>query len=185
MSMEHLVLLLAGSPATINLWLLQAVEKVLDMAPTSFNDQYQGCSPKMEEELGELNNTEFTNNSIYAKYWTQAADNWQNQEGCVPQPLVLWTEHTMALTAYPLQEGLYKEFNRTVCEAGCSCRKELDKFHFKETGFVGEVFGALQGEALEKELEAPIVPRDAHEGGKGLAASFGSDQGKPSKDKKK
>ncbi|PKU27071.1 hypothetical protein llap_22625 [Limosa lapponica baueri] len=71
MSIEHRVLglvLLAGTLATGNPLHRRDLEPTkqmrLDMAPTAFNDQYRGCSHMMEEELGEVNRTEFTNNAL-------------------------------------------------------------------------------------------------------------------------
>ncbi|XP_074004295.1 erythroblast NAD(P)(+)--arginine ADP-ribosyltransferase-like [Numenius arquata] len=138
--MEYLVLglvLLAGTLAPSNPLNLKAVEeKVLDMAPTSFDDQYQGCSRMMEEELGELNRTEFTNNRVYADYWTQAAAEWQKRQGSVQKPPELRTEHVVALLAYTLQEHQKREFDAAVHEAGRSRREYLDKFHFKALHFL-------------------------------------------------
>ncbi|PKK17720.1 erythroblast NAD(P)(+)--arginine ADP-ribosyltransferase [Columba livia] len=86
--MEYLVLglallagtLTAGSP--LHRRDLSPIKEVaLDMAPNSFDDQYRGCGRMMEEELQELNRTEFTNNSIYANAWTIAAAEWRNRRG--------------------------------------------------------------------------------------------------------
>ncbi|XP_074006625.1 erythroblast NAD(P)(+)--arginine ADP-ribosyltransferase-like [Numenius arquata] len=138
--MEHLVLglvLLAGALAAGNPLNLKAVDKkVLDMAPNSFDDQYQGCSPKMEEELGELNRTEFANNRVYANYWAMAAAEWQKREGHVPKPPAMRTEHAVALLAYTLDGDLYKDFNAAVREAGSSRKEYLEKFHFKTLHFL-------------------------------------------------
>ncbi|XP_014818127.1 PREDICTED: erythroblast NAD(P)(+)--arginine ADP-ribosyltransferase-like, partial [Calidris pugnax] len=140
MSMEHLVLglvLFAGTLATGNPLNLKRVEKkVLDMAPTSFDDQYQGCDHKMEEKLGELNHTEFTNNTVYATYWAQAAAEWRNRGARVPQPPALRTEHAVALLAYTMPGGMYKEFNTAVREDGSSREEYLNKFHFKTLHFL-------------------------------------------------
>ncbi|XP_074008372.1 erythroblast NAD(P)(+)--arginine ADP-ribosyltransferase-like [Numenius arquata] len=138
--MEHLVLglvLLAGALAIGNPLNLKAVEKkVLDMAPHSFDDQYQDCSPKMEEELGELNCTEFANNRVYATYWTKAADEWQKREGHVLKLPVMRMEHAVALMAYTHNGSLYKTFNTAVREAGSSRKEYLEKFHFKTLHFL-------------------------------------------------
>uniref|UniRef100_A0A8C3JSI6 NAD(P)(+)--arginine ADP-ribosyltransferase n=1 Tax=Calidris pygmaea TaxID=425635 RepID=A0A8C3JSI6_9CHAR len=137
-SMERWVLglvLLARALAAINP-LPRVVKKVLDMAPTSFDDQYQGCIPMMEKELVELNRTEFTNNSIYATYWTHAAAEWRKREGHVPKPPALRTEHAVALMAYTVHGGMYKEFNAAVREDGSSREEYLNKFHFKTLHFL-------------------------------------------------
>ncbi|XP_064306931.1 GPI-linked NAD(P)(+)--arginine ADP-ribosyltransferase 1-like [Phalacrocorax carbo] len=82
-------------------------ELALDMAPTSFDDQYRGCSHMMEEELEEINCTNFANNSVYAEAWTQAATEQRSWQSCVPQMLVLWPEQAVAcFTA---------RHNQTIC----------------------------------------------------------------------
>ncbi|XP_074005385.1 erythroblast NAD(P)(+)--arginine ADP-ribosyltransferase-like [Numenius arquata] len=140
MSMEHLVLglvLFAGTLAPSNPQFFKSIKEMrLDMAPTSFDDQYQGCSRMMEEELGELNRTEFARNSIYAETWTKAVAEWQKKGGHVPKPTALRMEHAVALLAYTLQERLYPEFNAAVREAGLSLREYLDNFQFKALHFL-------------------------------------------------
>uniref|UniRef100_A0A8C3PIA2 NAD(P)(+)--arginine ADP-ribosyltransferase n=1 Tax=Calidris pygmaea TaxID=425635 RepID=A0A8C3PIA2_9CHAR len=122
--------------ATRNPLNLTAIRKVvLDMACASFDDQYQRCDHKMEEELGELNRTEFDRNDIYKKIWILAAAEWRNKEGRVPKPPALHTEHAVALMAYT-HECLYGEFNAAVREAGRSHREYLDNFHFKTLHFL-------------------------------------------------
>ncbi|NXN76321.1 NARE ribosyltransferase, partial [Himantopus himantopus] len=145
--MEHLVLglvllavtLAAGHP--LHRRDLDPVKKVvldkpLDKTPTSFDDQYRGCSHMMEEELEELNRTEFANNSIYAKAWTQATAEWRSRQGRIPQPPALRPEQAIALLAYTLHGPLYQEFNPAVREAGRSRREYLDTFHFKVLHFL-------------------------------------------------
>ncbi|NWW52846.1 NARE ribosyltransferase, partial [Pedionomus torquatus] len=111
-------------------------EKVLDMAPTTFDDQYWGCSSVMEKELEELNRTEFANNSVYAEAWTKAADEWRNRERHVPRPPGMRTEHAVAVLAYTLHGRFFQTFNAAVREAGRSRREYLDKFHFKVVHFL-------------------------------------------------
>ncbi|NXK16843.1 NARE ribosyltransferase, partial [Arenaria interpres] len=138
--MEHLVLglvLFAGTLAAGNPLFFQSIEEtVLDMAPTSFDDQYQGCILKMKKKLGKLNHTEFTNNRVYAESWTQAAAKWQKREGHVPKPRALQRKHAVALLAYTLDRPLHKEFNMAVREAVHSHKEYLDKFHFKTLHFL-------------------------------------------------
>ncbi|NXF55863.1 NARE ribosyltransferase, partial [Oceanites oceanicus] len=150
--MEHLALglvllagtLAAGSPLCRQ-DLYSIKEVALDMAPTSFDDQYQGCSRMMEEELGELNRTEFANNIVYAKAWTQAAAAWRSQQGRIPSPRALRPEQAVAIRAYTLKSPLYQEFNVAVRERGRSLREYLDAFHFKTLHFLlSEALRALR-----------------------------------------
>lgn len=141
--MEYLVLglallagtLTAGSP--LHRRDLSPIKEVaLDMAPNSFDDQYRGCGRMMEEELQELNRTEFTNNSIYANAWTIAAAEWRNRRGRVPQTSTLRPEHAIAFLAYTQQGPLYRAFNVAVREAGRSRGEYLRNFHFKVLHFL-------------------------------------------------
>ncbi|NXG67043.1 NARE ribosyltransferase, partial [Hemiprocne comata] len=147
--MEHLALglvLLAGTLVTSTLYqghLSSIKEVALDMAPNSFDDQYQGCSHLMEEELAELNRTEFTINSIYAQAWALAAAEWRSRRSCVPP--VLRPEQAIAILAYTLPGPLYQNFNAAVREAGRSRREYLDSFHFKVLHFLlSEALRALR-----------------------------------------
>ncbi|KAM9299986.1 GPI-linked NAD(P)(+)--arginine ADP-ribosyltransferase 1 [Morus bassanus] len=141
--MGHLVLglvLLAGTLAVGGSWHRRDLDPVrevaLDMAPTSFDDQYQGCSRMMQEELEELNRTEFANNSVYANAWTQAAAEWRSRRHRVPQPPVLRPEQAVALLAYTQQGPLHRAFNAAVREAGRSRKEYLGAFRFKVLHFL-------------------------------------------------
>ncbi|KAM6144693.1 LOW QUALITY PROTEIN: erythroblast NAD(P)(+)--arginine ADP-ribosyltransferase-like [Phoenicopterus ruber ruber] len=153
--MEHLALglvLLTGTLATSSpphrRGLNPIKEVALDRAPSSFDDQYQGCSRLMEQELQELNRTEFANNSVYAKAWTLAAAEWQSRQGRVPQPRVLRPEQAVALLAYTMESPLYEAFNAAVREAGRSREEYLGAFHFKALHFL-----------LTQALQAPDAQR--------------------------
>ncbi|XP_064296810.1 erythroblast NAD(P)(+)--arginine ADP-ribosyltransferase-like isoform X1 [Phalacrocorax carbo] len=158
--MEHLALglvLLAGTLAVSGSHRRRDLDPVkelaLDMAPTSFDDQYRGCSRMMEEELEELNRTEFANNSVYANAWTQAAAEWRSRQYRVPQPLVLRPKQAVALLAYTQQGPLHRAFNAAVREAGRSRREYLSAFGFKALHF-------LLSEALRVLRDAR--PRQCH-----------------------
>ncbi|XP_075577370.1 GPI-linked NAD(P)(+)--arginine ADP-ribosyltransferase 1 [Pelecanus crispus] len=121
-------------------------EVVLDMARNSFDDRYQGCRRMMEEELEELNRTEFNNNKVYATAWTLASDTWRSQQSRVPQPPVLLPPNqAIALLAYTMQDPLYQAFNAAVREAGRSHKEYLHNFHFKVLHFLlSEALRALR-----------------------------------------
>ncbi|NXJ72525.1 NARE ribosyltransferase, partial [Rostratula benghalensis] len=142
-SMEHLVMglvLVASTLAAGNPLILRDLELInvirMDMVPTSFDDQYRGCSPKMEQELGKLNHTEFTSNSIYADYWKKAALEWQKKGNHAQKPPALRREHAVAIMAFSLPGRLYKSFNAAVRQAGLSRSVYLDKFPFKVLHFL-------------------------------------------------
>ncbi|NWW52847.1 NRT2 ribosyltransferase, partial [Pedionomus torquatus] len=143
MSMDPLLLglvLLAGTLAAGNPLHQgdpRAIKEVkLDMALNSFDDQYLGCSSMMEEELEELNRTEFAKNAIYAQCWTQAAAQWQKKGQGVPLPPGMRTEHAVAIMSYTLQDRLYPNFNANVREGGSSLSQYLHKFDFKVLHFL-------------------------------------------------
>ncbi|NXP70004.1 NARE ribosyltransferase, partial [Ramphastos sulfuratus] len=109
-------------------------ELELDMAPTSFDDQYQGCTKMMEEELAELNRTEFATNSLYAKAWALAAEEWRSRRGRVPSSLP--PPQAVALLVYTQQGSLHRDFNAAVRQGGLSRRHYLGSFHFKALHFL-------------------------------------------------
>ncbi|XP_054020887.1 GPI-linked NAD(P)(+)--arginine ADP-ribosyltransferase 1 [Dryobates pubescens] len=115
---------------------LDSIREVeLDMAPTSFDDQYKGCTKMMEKELEELNHTEFTTNSLYSKEWTLATQQWLSQSGA-GGPRVLSPQQEVALLVYTRHSDLYRAFNRNVSQAGSSLRFYLESFHFKVLHFL-------------------------------------------------
>ncbi|NXT77434.1 NARE ribosyltransferase, partial [Zapornia atra] len=125
----------------------------LDMAPNSFDDQYLGCSEMMEEELKELNRTEFQTNSIYAAAWKAATAQWQKKK---LHTLVLKPAQAIAVMAYTLDKPpLYLYFNAAVRQAGRSPEAYLHNFPFKAMHFL--LTGALR--ALRKPHRCYIVYR--------------------------
>ncbi|NWV35727.1 NRT2 ribosyltransferase, partial [Grantiella picta] len=105
----------------------------LDMAPMSFDDQYQGCRSAMMEALPALNRSEFQQNPLFAKAWKAAAAEWRSR-GSRVSPLS-FPAQAIALLAYTMTD-LYKEFNPAVRKAGCSPWEYRDKFHFKMLHFL-------------------------------------------------
>lgn len=112
------------------------IDKEMDMVPASFDDQYQGCGRMMEEELAELNRTEFAEKRVYAEAWAIAAAEWRNRHGRIPQMRALRPELAVALLAYSHEGALYREFNEAVREAGRSRQYYLDQFRFKVLHFL-------------------------------------------------
>ncbi|NWV01118.1 NARE ribosyltransferase, partial [Upupa epops] len=120
--------LASGSPA-----LSDAIEEVaLDMASSSFDDQYRGCGRWMQEELAELNDTEFSLNPLYAEAWTVATREWRSRRG----HRALRPELAVAILAYTWDGALFRAFNAAVREAGSSRQRYLGSFHFKVLHFL-------------------------------------------------
>ncbi|XP_062371251.1 erythroblast NAD(P)(+)--arginine ADP-ribosyltransferase-like [Cinclus cinclus] len=114
-------------------------EKPLDMAPNSFDDQYQGCGPAMNKALPALNHTEFQKNSLFAQVWPSAVKMWQSR-GSPVSPLSS-SAQAIAIMAYTM-DGLYSQFNEEVRTAGHSHKVYRDDFHFKTLHFL--LTGAVQ-----------------------------------------
>ncbi|KAJ6664818.1 hypothetical protein lerEdw1_005790 [Lerista edwardsae] len=111
-------------------------EVSLDMAPTSFDDQYKGCAEAMEAELEELNRTEFATNRVYAEAWGQAAALWGERGASVALPPGLRPEHAIALAAYTVQGRFHRDFNVAVREAGRTRDAYVGRFPFKAFHFL-------------------------------------------------
>uniref|UniRef100_A0A8C3UNX3 NAD(P)(+)--arginine ADP-ribosyltransferase n=1 Tax=Catharus ustulatus TaxID=91951 RepID=A0A8C3UNX3_CATUS len=97
-------------------------EKPLDMAPDSFDDQYQGCGPDMKVELPTLNHSEFQNNSQFAELWNQTRETWW-REGSRVSPLSS-SDQAIAITA------------GTMLYWGGKFNEYRDNFHFKTLHFL-------------------------------------------------
>ncbi|NXS21369.1 NARE ribosyltransferase, partial [Mystacornis crossleyi] len=111
-----------------------AIKEVpLDMAPNSFEDQYQGCGPAMTKELPALNRSEFLQNPLFALGWAAATVVWQEQRP--PVSGLLSQDQNMALRVYLLFDG-DQELSQAMWEAGSSCQEYRDKFHFKALHFL-------------------------------------------------
>ncbi|XP_057886111.1 erythroblast NAD(P)(+)--arginine ADP-ribosyltransferase-like [Melospiza georgiana] len=106
---------------------------LLDMAPDSFDDQYQGCGTKMIAELPALNNSEFQQNPLFAQALLNATAKWRGQKS--PVSSLSSPAQAIALMAYTMDE-LYTEFNKAVRTAGRSSQEYRDNFHFKTLHFL-------------------------------------------------
>ena len=139
--MEHIVL---GWVLLLGTWTgawaggrkLSAMKEVaMDMAPSSFDDQYQGCIDLMEAELEELNRTEFANET-FAEGWRSATKEWQRRWGRVSSPMVLRQDQAIAVLAYTMEGELYRVFNNATLTAGRSRQHYLSSYPFKTLHFL-------------------------------------------------
>ncbi|KAF4792054.1 Erythroblast NAD(P)(+)--arginine ADP-ribosyltransferase [Turdus rufiventris] len=108
-------------------------EKSLDMAPDSFDDQYQGCGPAMQAELPALNRSEFQNNTLFAEVWPKAVARWQT--GGSPVSPLSSSDQAIAIRLFTMVD-LYREFNDEVRVAGRFPQEYRDNFHFKTLHFL-------------------------------------------------
>ncbi|XP_029457841.1 GPI-linked NAD(P)(+)--arginine ADP-ribosyltransferase 1 [Rhinatrema bivittatum] len=111
-------------------------ESTLDMALTSFDDQYVGCAEAMEAELPWINQTEYTTNKDYAEAWKAARSKWEERKKSVVLPHGFKEEHAIAILAYSTNSPLHKVFNEAVREAGRSREYYLKNFNFKTFHFL-------------------------------------------------
>nr|XP_005497035.1 erythroblast NAD(P)(+)--arginine ADP-ribosyltransferase-like [Zonotrichia albicollis] len=103
----------------------------LDMAPDSFDDQYQGCGPAMKAALPALNGSEFEQNKEFAEVWVMAAAKWQSQ-GTPVSPLS--PDQATAIMAFTMTDP--RTFNDAVRVVGHSHQEYRDNFHFKTLHFL-------------------------------------------------
>ncbi|XP_039225708.1 erythroblast NAD(P)(+)--arginine ADP-ribosyltransferase-like [Crotalus tigris] len=123
-------------PLKIRRDLFPVKEVLLNMALTSFDDQYKGCVELMEAELAELNRTEFVANRVYAEAWAEAASMWRERKASFLGSSTLKPEHAIALMAYTVQGRFHKDFNAAVREAGRTRDDYLNRFPFKTFHFL-------------------------------------------------
>nr|KAF6342506.1 ADP-ribosyltransferase 1 [Pipistrellus kuhlii] len=128
---------------------LLSEERPLDMAPTSFDDQYVGCAAAMTAALPDLNRTEFQTNEPHP--------------AMSPPPPGFRDEHGVALLAYTANTPLHKEFNAALREAGCNRDHYLQHFSYKTFHFL--LTEALQ---LLSKAQRPPQCRQVFRGVQGL-----------------
>ncbi|XP_014817670.1 PREDICTED: erythroblast NAD(P)(+)--arginine ADP-ribosyltransferase-like [Calidris pugnax] len=170
MSMENLVLalvLLAGALAIRNPLQWQDLgpntEIKLDEARNSFDDQYQGCIPKMNQELEKIMTTEFARNPVFKNTWAKAVEAWKGKGSPVPKTPPLQKEHVIALIAYSMHEPLYSEFNTAVREGGRSHKEYMEKFQFKAMHFL-----LTQAVTILQNTGGSFIPTNCHQVYRGI-----------------
>ncbi|XP_053312704.1 erythroblast NAD(P)(+)--arginine ADP-ribosyltransferase-like [Spea bombifrons] len=150
---------------------LSSKETALDMALSSYDDQYNGCSDIMEAEIHQLRQTEYSLNKKFAKGWDKANQTWNERKKSVKVPRGFKDEYAIALLAYTMND-LYKTFNEAVRTAGQSRQNYLNNFNFKvlhyyltkalqvldsfETHKCHKVFRGTRGVWFKTEVRKPI-----------------------------
>ncbi|KAM3936439.1 GPI-linked NAD(P)(+)--arginine ADP-ribosyltransferase 1 [Leptodactylus fuscus] len=106
------------------------------MAPTSFDDQYRGCSDVMEQEIPQLFQLEYSTNKEFADAWDTASFKWhEEKKRYTSLPKGFKDQYAIALFAYTINGPLHKVFNEAVREAGQSKEYYLRNFRFKVLHF--------------------------------------------------
>ncbi|XP_074415737.1 erythroblast NAD(P)(+)--arginine ADP-ribosyltransferase-like [Zonotrichia albicollis] len=103
----------------------------LDMAPYSFDDQYQGCGPAMKAALLTLSGSEFQQNEEFAEVWVKAATAWQSRG---PPVSPLSPDQATAIMAFTMTNP--RTFNDAVSVVGRSRQLYRDNFQFKTLHFL-------------------------------------------------
>nr|XP_026654743.1 erythroblast NAD(P)(+)--arginine ADP-ribosyltransferase-like [Zonotrichia albicollis] len=103
----------------------------LDMAPDSFDDQYQGCGPAMKVALPALNRSEFQQNEEFAVVWVKAAAKWQSRG---PPESPLSADQATAIMAFTMTDP--RTFNDVVHVVGRSRQEYRDNFRLKTLHFL-------------------------------------------------
>ncbi|XP_004611424.2 ecto-ADP-ribosyltransferase 4 [Sorex araneus] len=108
-----------------------AAKSSIDLAPGSFDDQYQGCSQQTMEELseGDYFTKELDANRNYSKIWQNAHLNWLNQERALPANMTV--THAVAVLVYTLNSNIRSDFTRAMASTGQSAAQYPHTFHFK------------------------------------------------------
>lgn len=106
-------------------------ESTLDMALSSYDDQYKGCGKVMEAEIPRLFQLEYKANRDFASAWDIAKDEWEDRKQNTVKPPGFKDEYAIAILAYTIDGPLHKVFNTAVREAGRSREYYLRNFQFK------------------------------------------------------
>ncbi|MEE6521368.1 hypothetical protein FKM82_019539 [Ascaphus truei] len=147
-------------------------ESVLDMALSSFDDQYKGCSDVMEAEIPPLFDMEYSMSKDFAEAWDAATVKWEERKKMVVVPSGFKDKYAIALFAYTNNGPLHKVFNADVREAGRSRQYYLKNFKFKafhyyltkalqvldavETPVCHKVFRGIRGFRFKSASQKPI-----------------------------
>ncbi|XP_054575222.1 ecto-ADP-ribosyltransferase 4 isoform X1 [Eptesicus fuscus] len=144
---RKILLPITAAPAT-GIWLLRAQLPLLllfaglqrptaaikinfDLAPDSFDDQYQGCSQQVMEELsqGDYVTEELEAQTNYYKAWNSAHLTWLNRAKALPKNMTI--THAVAILVYTLNNNVRSEFTKAMASAARSPWQYKHSFHFK------------------------------------------------------
>uniref|UniRef100_A0A8C5M917 NAD(P)(+)--arginine ADP-ribosyltransferase n=1 Tax=Leptobrachium leishanense TaxID=445787 RepID=A0A8C5M917_9ANUR len=147
-------------------------EAVLDMATSSYDDQYKDCSDLMESEIPLLFQKEHSTNKEFAEAWDEATKQWNERKRHISVPKGFKDEYAIALFAYTINGPLHRSFNGAVREAGQSRQYYLRNFNFKvlhfyltkalqvldavETPACHKVFRGIKGVRFKSDPRKPV-----------------------------
>lgn len=143
-----------------------ALKVDLDLTPDSFDDQYQGCSKQVMEELsqGDYFTKEIDTHRYYSRAWQKAHLIWLSQEGTVPESMT--TAHAVAILVYTLNRNVSSDFATAMARAGGSPGQYTQSFHFKYLHYY--LTSAIQLLRKERSTENSSLCYEVHHGMKNV-----------------
>ncbi|XP_058938211.1 ecto-ADP-ribosyltransferase 4 [Kogia breviceps] len=108
-----------------------AVKIDFDLAPSSFDDQYQGCSQQVMEDLiqGDYFTKEVESHRSYPRVWQRAHLSWLTQGKALPEDMTI--THAVAILVYSSNDSVRSDFSRAMASAAGSPQQYKHSFHFK------------------------------------------------------
>ncbi|XP_035875208.1 ecto-ADP-ribosyltransferase 4 [Phyllostomus discolor] len=108
-----------------------AIKINFDLAPNSFDDQYQGCSQQVIEELsqGDYFMKELKGRRNYSKVWHKAHLTWLGRDKALPENMTI--THAVVILVYTLNNSVRSDFTRAMAGAGRTPWQYKHSFHFK------------------------------------------------------
>ncbi|XP_033264058.1 ecto-ADP-ribosyltransferase 4 isoform X3 [Orcinus orca] len=108
-----------------------AVKIDFDLAPGSFDDQYQGCSQQVMEDLiqGDYFTKELESRRNYHRVWQRAHLDWLTQGKALPENMTV--THAVAILVYSSNGSVRSDFSRAMASAAGSPQQYKHSFHFK------------------------------------------------------
>ncbi|KAM6216294.1 ecto-ADP-ribosyltransferase 4 [Rhynchocyon petersi] len=102
-----------------------------DLAPGSFDDQYQGCSTEVMEKLnqGDYFTNELKSHKSYSRAWHKAHLTWLGKARALPQNMT--TAHAVTITLYTLNNKISSDFTNAMASAHRPLWRYSHSFHHK------------------------------------------------------
>ncbi|XP_075449628.1 ecto-ADP-ribosyltransferase 5-like isoform X2 [Ascaphus truei] len=129
------------SSRRVHLWPKMECNMVnLDLVPNAFDDQYKGCTEKLEADImPKVLKTEKSFNPEFGSAWDRAASQWNKIKATVRLPGGFKDAYGIAIgvytTEWPKGKPVYQPFNGNVSTAGKSRDYYMQNFHFKALHF--------------------------------------------------
>ncbi|XP_044133988.1 uncharacterized protein LOC122926620 [Bufo gargarizans] len=111
----------------------------LTYKPNMFDDQYIGCSDKLEKYIMPKVLQKEKTNKQFKEAWINATEQWEEIKDNLDLPKGFEDEYGVALliftNKYPEENPIYQQLNGNLTIAGASRIDYMEKFHFKALHF--------------------------------------------------